>query len=202
MKYIQLKYKGNGKRTVDIHSHGFMGPSKSPMGNGPLNVNGEFLRPGSLTTAFQLDIPPSGECQVVDCQHNREMLRKVTKLRKKWEEFTVFDQESGKHITKRENIEYPPAFEVIDGTNIKNDIVFDTKLDDSKEVKELKDKIAELESQKSSQRAEAKSPHNIKKPDTTKAQNKIPIEDDDDGPESISSEQLKKNRFANKVTPV
>ena len=146
MKYIQIKYLELGKkRTVDLNMSGFMGPAKSPMGKGPLLVNGEYLTPGTLTSAFRLRIPPGGECQVVDCQANRERLREATKEHTRWDDVKVYDEKTGQYNVERKEITIPPAFVVLDDTPIHEDVITDNPLGETEEVRALKAKIAELE---------------------------------------------------------
>ncbi len=191
MKHIQLKYLGIGRRTVNLRVHGFMGPSRSPMGKGPLQVAGDYLRAGTLTTAFQLEVPPNGECQVVDCQHNRELLRKVTRVKKKFEEIKSFNEETGKYSTSRKEIEHPPGFKVIDDTPIDEDIVLETSLNDSTEVAGLKEKIAKMEAEKKDSDASKIDPNA-----TASGETSLPLEDEE---EPLSADELKKKRFGNKI---
>jgi hypothetical protein len=192
MKYIQLKYQGKGRRTVNIQAHGFMGPAQSPMGKGPLKVAGEYLKPGTLTTAFTLDIPPSGECQVVDCQHNRELLRKITAPRSLWEDVKKYEKETGKYYTERVEIEHPPAYTVLDATPFHEDIVLSPTVQENNETLKLKRRIAELE---------GKDPASIKLPNATSdGETSVPPEVDMEvGHKPLSHKELTAKRFSNKI---
>ena len=161
------------------------------MGKGPLQVAGDYLRAGTLTTAFQLEVPPNGECQVVDCQHNRELLRKVTRVKKKFEEIKSFNEETGKYSTSRKEIEHPPGFKVIDDTPIDEDIVLETSLNDSTEVAGLKEKIAKMEAEKKDSDASKIDPNA-----TASGETSLPLEDEE---EPLSADELKKKRFGNKI---
>lgn len=193
MQYIQLKYKGKGKRTVNVRTHGFMGPARSPLGKGPMKVGFDYLRPGTLTTAFQLTIPPNGECQVVDCQHNRELLRKLTKSRSFYEDVKVFNEETGKYVSERQKLVQEPGWEVISDTPIHEDIVPEPTVGESAEISKLKSQIKEMET-KLNGGVEKTNPAATPTGETV-----VPMEDE---PEPLTAEELKNQRFSNKVEPV
>lgn len=71
MKYIEIKYKGNGApRSQPIDMGGFMLEAPHKFDDGI-----EVIRKGQLGLQFKLQIPTNGVCKVPDTEHNREVLR-------------------------------------------------------------------------------------------------------------------------------
>jgi hypothetical protein len=198
MKKIKVKYMTKGRRTTKITAQGFMGPARSPLGKGPLKVGVDYLRPGTLTSAFTLVIPANGNFELIDCQHNREMLRKITKDREVYEDIKSYNNESGKMDVKRKKVTIAASYQVLDDTPIHEDIVTDNPLGESAEVRELKAKIAAMEAEKGN------TP--VIEPVAKPAPNATPsgdvaleFEEDDSAP--LTKEEIKSARFSNKVAP-
>jgi hypothetical protein len=129
MKYIELKYKGNGaKRRGVIRMGGFHLEAHARYDNGR-----EVIRKGQISGDFKLIIPKDGMCKVPDTQHNRKVLRFLSTEQK----ITVHGEE----------VINPPAFDVLSKVNLEEDAPDKAQETFSAEdVAGLKAKIAELES--------------------------------------------------------
>ncbi len=200
MKYIKLKYVTRGRRTNKIRTQGFMGPARSPMGKGPLKVGNDYLRPGSLTSAFNLEIPVDGFCEVVDCQHNRVILRKATKSRTVFEDVKVRNDKTGKYTTERKEFEVAPSFKVIDETPIHEDIISDNPLGDSVEVLALKKKIADLEKANGTVTPVEDKPNIAPAPNATESGD-VAVEFEEEEYIPPTKSELTKSRFKRKAAP-
>ena len=103
MKYIELKYKGNGaKRKGVIRMGGFHLEAHARYDNGR-----DVIRKGQISGDFKLNIPKDGFCKVPDTEHNRKVLR-----------YLSTEQKIKVHGEDKIN---PAAFEIISKVNLEED---------------------------------------------------------------------------------
>jgi len=137
MKWIKLRYLAKGKRTQTVDMHGFEGPGKKPKDSVLMN-GGNYVKKGEITTAYQLAIPPSNLCEIVDTQFNRERLRKLTVSNKIWDTVKRYDAPTGKYEDKRIERTISPAFMILDGTDVFSDLTIPMQNIENKQIAELK----------------------------------------------------------------
>jgi len=137
MKWIKLRYLAKGKRTQTVDMHGFEGPGKKPKDSVLMN-GGNYVKKGEITTAYQLAIPPSNLCEIVDTQFNREKLRKLTVSNMIWDNVQYYDAPSGTYKDKRIERSIPPAFTILDGTDIFADLTTPLQNIENSQIAELK----------------------------------------------------------------
>jgi len=128
MKYIELKYRGNGARRKGvIRMGGFHLEAPVRYDNGR-----EVIRKGQISGDFKLNIPKDGECKVPDTGHNRKVLK-----------FLSTEQKIVVHGQERINA---PAFDILSKVDLDSDAPDKAEeVFSADDVAGLKAKIAELE---------------------------------------------------------
>ena len=151
MKYIELKYKGNGaKRKGVIRMGGFHLEAHARYDNGR-----DVIRKGQISGDFKLNIPKDGLCKVPDTQHNRKVLR-----------FLSTEQKITVHESETIN---PPAFDVLSKINLEEDAPDKARETfSSEDVAGLKAKIAELEASRKEKKEKKEVKTKVAKPKVEK----------------------------------
>jgi len=200
MKYINLKYIGNGaRRASDIGMGGFELEATTK-----IETLKATYRKGQLCKEFKLMIPPGGECKVPDTQFNREILR-----------IHCSERTEKIHGTKRK---MQATYELLSKIDLKEDspnkpeIVYTQKELDKIVSEQSKGKLTQRDVDKavteSTKGTFTQDQVNAmiaeKVGEAIDSQGKMdkpaPVvaEDNDEGSQAKQIEEMKKNRFANK----
>lgn len=224
MKYINLKYIGNGaKRTSDIGMGGFELEATTK-----IETLKATYRKGQLCKEFKLMIPPDGACKVPDTQFNREILRIHCSARKQdLREPTMINGKpkmiDGEVIIKTVEKKFIATYELLSKIDLEEDspnkpeIVYTQKELDKIVLEQSKGKLTQkdvekavTESTKGTFTQEEVDVMIAKK--VAEATGRVPegagsqksdapdadVKDDADLTEAEQTEGMKKNRFANK----